>query len=32
MDEDHKPGELFSLFTDEDYELLEFILLMDEDP
>lgn len=30
MDEDHKPGEVFSLFTDKDYELVKFNLLIDE--
>jgi hypothetical protein len=30
MDGDRKMGELCSLFTDEDYELVEFNLLMDE--
>ncbi len=30
MDEIIKPGEVFSLFTDKDYELVEFHLLIDE--
>jgi hypothetical protein len=30
MDGDRKTGEVCSLFKDEDYELVEFNLLMDE--